>query len=99
MKTTKIYLKDLIWTHDHSPIPAGKKVSVKNGNRLDLRSENLLLVPESDYPGNEGHLCTTNRIAGGSRKRAGGAHRPAGVTSQSVHGALQRGASRRQGLR
>jgi hypothetical protein len=47
------FMKDVIWHWAHGPIPEGFKVSHKNGDPLDNTRDNLILVPEEEYPGDD----------------------------------------------
>jgi hypothetical protein len=49
-------LKDLVWEAHVGPIPDGKKVSQADGDITNNRLENLCLVDEADYPGDDGQV-------------------------------------------
>jgi hypothetical protein len=51
-----IFLKDVVWELEHGPIPPGYKVSHRNRDRLHNFRENLVLLPESQYPGDDGQV-------------------------------------------
>ena len=62
-QTQRYYLKDVIWWQTHGPIPPGFKVSHRNGLTFDNRRQNLYLVPEAEYPGDEGQIFTTEDLS------------------------------------
>ena len=47
----------LIWEQVHGPIPEGSNVQFRNGNRQDIRIENLYLISRAEQMKGENSLC------------------------------------------